>query len=93
MKVIKVPNMIEKIFKTMNKIQHDKSLHALYGLFVYSLVATVSPLIAIVIVILLGVGKEVYDSLNIATHTPDVMDAVYTIVPAGIVYIVTLITG
>ena len=77
--------MAEKWFKFIT-MEHDKANHAFHGLFTYSMVSLYSPLLAIIIVAILGIGKEVYD-YYIPNHTSDYMDAVYTVVPSLVVYI------
>ena len=60
-------------------IPHDKALHALYGLILYSFLCfIVSPLIAVVVVISIAALKEVYDYFNIDKHTVDIVDIVAT---------------
>jgi len=60
-------------------IPHDKALHALYGLIIYSFLSLfVSPASALIVVIVGAVGKEIYDYFNQDKHTVDVMDTVAT---------------
>lgn len=72
-------------------IPHDKSLHALAGAVVFSVVyslmwfqALPALEIAVGAVFLAAVGKEVYDYLNRERHTPDPMDAVATMAGGAI---------
>lgn len=61
-------------------IPYDKCLHMLAGIAVYALAHLFLVWwIALIIVAAVATGKEVYDYLNPKTHTPDVMDAVYTL--------------
>ena len=78
--------MLEKI-NSMLIIEHDKALHAFYGLFVYSIVSIWDPLVAILLVAVQAVGKEAYDFHHPDTHTVDRMDVAYTFVPVFIVYL------
>lgn len=72
-------------------IPYDKALHALVGGGIFSaayVVFTLAGLPALHIaagaVVLAAVGKEVYDYLNRDRHTPDLMDAVATIIGGAI---------
>lgn len=72
-------------------LPHDKSLHALVGSAIFSaayVLFTLAGLPALHIaagaVVLAAVGKEVYDRLNRDKHTPDLMDAVATIIGGAI---------
>ena len=77
--------MMEKLFKLL-QMDYDKCHHAFYGLLIYSLLAIVSPMIAIIVVAVVGIGKEVYDNYT-PNHTSDKMDAVYTVIPSLVMYI------
>lgn len=44
-------------------IPHDKALHLAYGLIVYSFIALYSHYLAMAVVIVVAVAKEVYDHL------------------------------
>ena len=60
-------------------IPHDKALHALYGLILYSFLCLIaSPLASVVAVITIAGLKEVYDYFNRDKHTADVVDTVAT---------------
>jgi xanthosine utilization system XapX-like protein len=65
----------------------DKRLHMLVGFtagfvvsFLWALLHFRGPMTAgILAVVVLGVGKEIYDSFHPLTHTRDIRDAVFTI--------------
>ena len=85
---------MKELFEKVNRfilLPQDKANHSFWNLLIYSLIAIYSADIAIIVVLLSGIGKEVYDSNNEDIHTPDVMDAVYSIVPSSTVYILSLI--
>ncbi len=87
-----VNSSIEKI-NNMLIIPHDKALHAFYGLLVYNIVSLYDPIWAICVVAAQAVGKEVYDYFNKEKHTPDVMDIVWTLAPALIVFVLQYYIG
>ena len=79
---------MEKILSLLNKLPCDKAKHAFYGLFIYNLFSFLNHTLAILIVIALGVSKEVYDRKHKDIHTPDIKDAIATILPSFIIYII-----
>lgn len=60
-------------------IAHDKALHFIGGVVIFAVGHFASVLAALILVVVAAVGKEVYDWFNQDTHTPDPMDALYTI--------------
>ena len=54
---------------------YDKAWH-----FVFGAVAALSPLYPLVAILLVAIGKEVYDFFHKDKHTCDAMDAIATIV-------------
>lgn len=67
-------------------IPHDKLLHFYYGSLVASvLTVTVGILLSILIVLMMAIGKEVYDKYN--NGTVDVWDAVWTGLGGAVVWI------
>lgn len=60
-------------------IAYDKRLHFIGGVILFAIFHFITPLIAIAIVISTAIAKEVYDWFNKDKHTPEVMDAVWTI--------------
>ena len=77
--------MIEMILKRLNGFPYDKALHSFYGslLFIGSLFAALvlglSWVVALYVVVITAIGKEVYDAFNRKIHTPDLFDIVATI--------------
>jgi hypothetical protein len=72
-------------------IRQDLANHAFYGLLIYSIVALYDPLVGLCVVSIVGVGKEVYDSYNKLTHTPDIVDTLFTIVPSMVLFLLELV--
>lgn len=72
-------------------LAHDKALHIVVGGAIFSaayVLFTLAGLPALHIaagaVVLAAVGKEVYDRIHRDKHTPDLMDAVATIIGGAI---------
>jgi hypothetical protein len=76
---------MEKLLKLLI-LPHDKALHALYGLLAYSTMTIfIYPIVAFILVSVIAMSKELYDLQNSKIHTPDIYDAVYTIMPPAFV--------
>ena len=67
-------------------LSQDKANHAVYGAAIFTVTYALMAFqrlpaleIASAAVVLLAIGKEVYDRANRATHTPDPLDALATI--------------
>ena len=71
--------MIEAILAKLNSIPSDKVMHFASGVVLF---AVMLPFIgsgfALAGVVLIGIGKELYDLRHKANHTPDIWDAVAT---------------
>ena len=71
--------MIETIFAKLNSIPSDKVMHFASGVVLF---AVMLPFIgagfALAGVVLIGIGKEIYDLRHKDIHTPDIWDAVAT---------------
>jgi hypothetical protein len=63
----------------LNKLPHDKALHFIVGVLIYAAAHFVSPVVGMIAVTVAAVGKEVYDYANRDKHTPDLWDAVATV--------------
>ena len=63
----------------LNKLPHDKALHFIAGALVYAVFHFISPAVGMIAVTIAAVGKEVYDYANRDKHTPDLWDAVVTV--------------
>jgi hypothetical protein len=60
-------------------LEHDKANHFIYGLIIFGLFKVIlGPIVGIIVCILFGIGKEIYDHFHI-DHTPDIYDAIITI--------------
>jgi len=64
----------------LNKLPHDKALHVIAGVLAYAVFHFVSPVVGMAAVLVAAVGKEVYDWFHRDRHTPDVWDAVVTVI-------------
>ena len=60
-------------------MQLDKALHFIAGVLIFAIGHFASVWIGLVLVAFAAVGKEVYDYINRDKHTPELLDAVYTI--------------
>ncbi len=75
---------MNKLFNKLANIPQDKLLHFFYGtLMAAPLVALTNPLISLAAIIGVAFGKELYDDLS-GNGNIEVLDAVFTIVPAFI---------
>lgn len=76
--------MIEHILSKLNsmnipQLPADKVAHFAGGTILFALaVPFIGAMYAVVAVTIIGFAKEVYDSVNKDTHTPDVWDALAT---------------
>lgn len=80
--------MLKKYFK-MVTLPIDKANHAFQGLLIYSLIAMYSPLVAILVVIIVGMGKEILDKF--IGGTVDAWDTVATVAAPIVLYLLTFI--
>jgi hypothetical protein len=72
--------MIEALFSKLAETPHDKALHFIGGVLLFSLsLPLVGPAYALALVAVIGILKEVYDFAYKETHTPDVWDVLVTI--------------
>lgn len=60
-------------------IPQDKQGHFIAGVLAYTLIHFFNPIIALFVVLVMAIGKEVYDYAHRDKHNPEVMDAVATI--------------
>ena len=79
--------MIERLLGYAAEIPCDKVRHALIGLVVYTVIAMWSATVAIIIVAVIAIAKEVYDA-GIEGHTPEPYDAIATAIIPLILYII-----
>ena len=53
---------MDKIFKKLAQIPHDKLLHSFYGVLIYAiLVLFITPILAFTSVLFIAITKEIYD--------------------------------
>lgn len=57
----------------------DKLAHFAVGVIVFAITHFIGPLVGMLAVVLAAVGKEIYDWFHRNKHTPDIWDAVATI--------------
>ena len=79
--------MIEKIITFLNNIPADKVAHCLGGVVLFAIGQLFGYGLALVVIG--AVSKEIYDKLH-PNHTPDVWDAVATILGGLLGYIIYL---
>lgn len=68
----------------------DKIAHFAVGTLIYAAAHFVSPVMGLVAVAVAAVGKEVYDWFRRDKHTPEVMDAIATMLGGVVGLICTL---
>ena len=71
--------MVEYILSKINSIPADKVMHFSSGVVLFAVTQWVSIYLAISIVVISAISKELYDYTNKENHTPDVWDAFATI--------------
>jgi len=64
----------------LNSIPTDKVAHFAVGVLIYAPLHFIDPVVGLLGVAVAAVGKEVYDYLHRDTNTPDIWDAVATMV-------------
>lgn len=80
--------MIEKVLKIL---ETDKSLHFLVGFFITVIFQWPLRYEGLIVAIILGVVKEMYDRLHYDRHTCDIWDVISTISGAIIGFLTILI--
>lgn len=82
--------MIERILSKLNSIPADKVFHFAGGTILFALALPFTgPVYAVAAVTIVGFAKEVYDSVNKDTHTPDIWDALATAAGGALGYFCT----
>lgn len=79
--------LIEKLIAFCNAIPADKVYHCLGGVVLFAIGQLFG--YGLVLAIIGAIGKEIYDKLH-PNHTPDVWDAVATILGGLLGYIIYL---
>lgn len=74
-------------------LPYDKALHLIGGavLFLAALLCHASPLVALAVVVVAAIAKELYDLAHRQAHTPDPWDAIYTAAAAVVGYLVLVL--
>lgn len=67
------------ILNIIPNIPHDKLGHFVAGILCFTVFHFINPALAFAITLLMAIGKEVYDYYHKENHTPELMDAVATI--------------
>jgi len=76
------------------KLAKDKLGHMVVGLIIFSvLVVFVKPFVALIVTLLTGAGKEIYDLFYRDKHTPDIWDFVATTIIPIVLFILYQIKG
>ena len=70
-------------------IAYDKKLHLAAGAIIALATLWLNPITSMALVVLAGVGKEIYDKVS-GKGTPEVMDAVATVIGGAVVIIPSL---
>ena len=70
-------------------IGKDKLLHSFYGALIYALVSVFSVYIALCVVVLVAVGKEVYDYKDYGKF--DIKDVMFTVMIPILLVLVELV--
>jgi hypothetical protein len=71
--------MIERILSKLSSIPADKVMHCMMGVALFAvLLPFIGPVYAVAAVTGIGFAKELYDSVNKESHTPDIWDALAT---------------
>ncbi len=78
------------LLNPLANIPADKVGHALIGVLLYAAFHFVHPAVGIAVVVTAAVAKEVYDYMHRDKHTPEIMDAVATIVGGIVGFICSL---
>ena len=73
------------------KPQHDKLLHFFYGFFIFVISDIfINDWYSIIPVFIIAIVKELYDKIS-KKGTPEIMDVVFTILPAIILTLINII--
>lgn len=77
--MINVSSILESILSKLNALPADKVMHFASGTVLYAaLLPFVGSSLALSVIVMIAVAKEIYDSCNPDKHTADVWDALAT---------------
>ena len=72
---------MERFFNLINKIPFDKQQHMLVGVAIFTIMLIfISPTEALIVTSFVAIFKEIYDFYHRNAHTPDLFDALATII-------------
>lgn len=80
--------MIEKIISFLNNIPADKVAHCLGGVILFAIGQLFGYGLALAVIG--AIAKEIYDYIHKDKHTPDVWDAVATVLGGLLGYVIYL---
>jgi len=84
---------MEKILNFLNAIPSDKVAHGLGGLVIYSFLNLfIFHIYSLILVIIIAIGKEIYDGYK-ENHTRDAWDAFATAIVPGVLSGIKLVIG
>lgn len=86
-------NYIEQSLKFLNSIPADKVAHAYIGMLLFTAFSMIYFYIGLIVLVIVALGKEIYDYYNQDKHTCDLYDALATILGALPVVILEIIKG
>lgn len=75
------------MLRHLNSIPPDKVAHFAVGIIVYALLHFISPAVGLLSVSVAAIGKEIYAHMYRENHTPDVWDAVVTMLGGIVGYV------
>lgn len=79
--------MLESLLTRLNSIPSDKVMHFASGAVVFTMfLPFIGPYYAMLAVIIVAIGKEVYDAMHQDKHTADIWDAVATTLGGVLVF-------
>ena len=82
---------MDKIFKKLAQISHDKLLHSFYGTLIYVGVSLVDWVIALATVVVVAIAKEVWDEMRYGGFS--VTDIVFTVAIPVLLFIKEFYAG
>lgn len=68
-------------------IPHDKALHLIIGMLIYTFISLINQHVAILITFMFGIGKEIFDEWNY--NGGDYKDMLFTVVTPLVLYILS----
>jgi len=75
---------IKKFFRSL-LMDQDKANHAFYGLLTYAVISIFNVDIALFVVFIISIGKEIFDEIDYGGF--DMKDFLYTFMPSLVLYL------